>query len=189
MKTIGATLFATLFVMFAVSMPVYAQHINYIYPNTEWRIAASVDEMTDEVKSATIQTGWENYLHQFILSIKCDGIIKISSWQKISWGKPSRFSWDEIRDKIFFDERYESDTENLLVRFDKNDAFHIRAGKEHYHFAIMRLTDIDFFSKLKEHKVLRIRFHMKEEYYSIVAKFNITGFNVAYESFRSRFCN
>lgn len=196
MKAIGVTLFVTLFIMFAVSIPVHAQKIDYVYPNTEWRISGNIDEMTDEIIFASVSTEYEDgdEFHRFTLRMKCNDIIKIYSlpgdyYRSDNYLFSLNYRLDDKWSRTSFNEiyGYESDTRNLLVRFDKNDAFHTRA-KISYGHHIMTLTDTDFLSKIKEHKILLIRFHMEKPNYSIVAKFNISGFNGAYESFRSRFC-
>ena len=183
MKTMK-TIIATLFTMMAVSMPVHAQLIKYTYPNTEWRMWAHIDEMTDEIKLTRFFNEYKDGFRRVTLYVDSDCDLGPFISSRKMYNPSSTLSRDEIEDRIFFDERYQSNTENLLIRFDKNDVFYTRV--RYNGFGIMGLTT-EFLLKFEEHKVLRIKLHMKDES-SIIAKFNIAGFSRAYQYFRFRFC-
>ena len=184
MKTMK-TIVATLFIMFAVSMPVHAQYrgFNYVHPDTEWQVSGNIDEMTDEIKSSNFYNQYTGYFHVIQLDIDCDNNISIFSWYNEDVADHSVL----LTNRIDFDDRYESDTENFLVRFDNDEVFYIQVGKTKKVDFIMRLP-VHFLSKLQNRRILRMKIHM-EVGYSIVAKFNITGFTEAFEEYRSQFCD
>ena len=185
MKAIGATLFAILFIMFAVSMPVHAQYINYLYPNTKWRITANIDEMTDKIILSRFGNEYKFYdrykdgISSIRLEINC-----IFGFDSI--GVSSRDNAREFSDK--YQSFIRGIPSTLLVRVDNDYAFYIRVDMNFSRDFIYVHDSTYLLSRLQNHNFLRMEIFMKTGR-PIVAKFDITGFNEAFEHYRLRFCN
>ena len=196
MKAIGAILFATLFTMFAVSMPVHA----------EWSINTSINRLTDE-ETIIIYTQYKKDSKTFSLEYSCE------------YNNLSLFAFD-FQGKGLLGKEYQDETysNKLLIRFDKEPAHIV-----YVHNATGIIDDSDLFdnsdgildnmvlmiigrefiakddsvsrfdrnmkqflSKMKKHQILFVKIQIQsddsivDEY--IIAEFDISGFNEAYDS-------
>ena len=153
-KVLVATFFATLFMM---AMPVHA----------DWESHITVDKMMDE-KKIYVFTDYEENNKKFHLAARC-------KFEDFALMGNNVFISD-----IKYEDR--SNDNELLIRFDKEPAYYIKnvraATFEKGSGFVIR--DNDFLSKIKKHQTLLVKIHLQSDDF-IIAEFDISGFNEAYE--------
>ena len=192
MKTIGATLFATLFIMFAVSMPVAKSDEHWdakeIIKN-KWETSTYTNEITNQIEKRLVYWFPENPRYfsiktPFLFIIPCDNTklvkIKISGVIQIQISYHYRPVWYQPRGKINIrlDKKEWSEWEAIAPE-DTSNWLHITAPSTR-----------QVIQQLKDHDSLRLHIkHIKqyptdEEHQTPILKMDIesTEFGKLYDS-------